>query len=211
MFLSGFGFAASYCELPDIGFIAWPDMVSSVQRLRLALPQQHLLVDIDDGYVGPEVACHVVEHLERIGASGVILEDQKQRRRCGHVTGKQILPIEEYLEKLNLVLQNRSELVVVARTMQPRSPRFGAEPRRWQPPTPTFCWSTVYEASNRYARCAALLAASRCCSTKSRAVCHPTVADRAGGAWHQRGDLLDTMLVNGAHRDGQRPDRTARQ
>ena len=58
----------------------------------------------------------MVEHLERIGASGVILEDQKRPRRCGHVTGKQILPIEECLEKLNLVLQNRSELVVVART-----------------------------------------------------------------------------------------------
>src|SRR5258708_24769376 len=91
-------------------------MVSFVQRLRLAFPQQHLLVDIDDGYVDPEVACHVVEHRGRIGASGVILEDQKRPRRCGHVTGKQILPIEEYLEKLNLVLQTRSELVVVART-----------------------------------------------------------------------------------------------
>jgi 2-methylisocitrate lyase-like PEP mutase family enzyme len=113
MFVSGFGFAASYYGLPDIGFIAWPDMVSFVQRLRLAFPQQHLLVDIDDGYVDPEVACHV---LERIGASGVILEDQKRPRRCGHVTGKQILPIEEYLEKLNLVLDTRSELVVVART-----------------------------------------------------------------------------------------------
>jgi 2-methylisocitrate lyase-like PEP mutase family enzyme len=116
MFVSGFGFAASYYGLPDIGFIAWPDMVSFVQRLRLAFPQQHLLVDIDDGYVDPEVACHVVEHLERIGASGVILEDQKRPRRCGHVTGKQILPIEEYLEKLNLVLQTRSELVVMAST-----------------------------------------------------------------------------------------------
>ena len=116
MFVSGFGFAASYYGLPDIGFIAWPDMVSFVQRLRLAFPRQHLLVDIDDGYVDPEVACHVVEHLERIGASGVILEDQKRPRRCGHVTGKQILPIEEYFGKLNLVLQTRSELVVVART-----------------------------------------------------------------------------------------------
>jgi 2-methylisocitrate lyase-like PEP mutase family enzyme len=116
MFVSGFGFAASYYGLPDIGFIAWPDMVSFVQRLRLAFPHQHLLVDIDDGYVDPEVACHVVEHLERIGASGVILEDQKRPRRCGHVSGKQILPIQEYLEKLNLVLETRSELVVVART-----------------------------------------------------------------------------------------------
>ena len=116
MFVSGFGFAASYYGLPDIGFIAWPDMVNFVQRLRLAFPQQHLLVDIDDGYVDPEVACHVVENLERIGASGVILEDQKRPRRCGHVDGKQILPLDEYLEKLNLVLETRKDLVVVART-----------------------------------------------------------------------------------------------
>jgi 2-methylisocitrate lyase-like PEP mutase family enzyme len=116
MFVSGFGFAASYYVLPDIGFIAWPDMVNFVQRLRLAFPQHHLLVDIDDGYVDPEVACHVVENLERIGASGVILEDQKRPRRCGHVDGKQILPLDEYLEKLNLVLQTRKDLVVVART-----------------------------------------------------------------------------------------------
>jgi 2-methylisocitrate lyase-like PEP mutase family enzyme len=116
MFVSGFGFAASYYGLPDIGFIAWPDMVAFVSRLRLAFPQHHLLVDIDDGYVDPEVACHVVEHLERIGASGVILEDQKRPRRCGHVDGKQILPLPEYLEKLNMVLDTRTDLLVVART-----------------------------------------------------------------------------------------------
>ena len=65
MFVSGFGFAASYYGLPDIGFVAWPDMVNFVQRLRLAFPRHHLLVDIDDGYVDLEVACHVVDHLER--------------------------------------------------------------------------------------------------------------------------------------------------
>ncbi|GAA2783985.1 isocitrate lyase/PEP mutase family protein [Saccharopolyspora taberi] len=116
MFVSGFGFAASHYGLPDIGFIAWSDLVSFVQRLRLAFPRQHLLVDIDDGYVDPEVACHVVEHLERIGASGVILEDQRRPRKCGHVEGKQILALEEYLEKLELVLRTRRDLVVVART-----------------------------------------------------------------------------------------------
>jgi 2-methylisocitrate lyase-like PEP mutase family enzyme len=91
-------------------------MVNFVQRLRLAFPRHHLLVDIDDGYVDPEVACHVVEHLERIGASGVMLEDQKRPRRCGHVDGKQVLPLQEYLDKLNLVLETRTDLVVVART-----------------------------------------------------------------------------------------------
>ncbi|MER8042147.1 isocitrate lyase/PEP mutase family protein [Streptomyces sp. NPDC094032] len=116
MFVSGFGFAASYYGLPDIGFIAWPDMVAFVERLRGAFPQQHLLVDIDDGYVDPEVACHVVERLERIGASGVILEDQKRPRRCGHADGKQVLPLDEYLAKLEMVLATRRDLVVVART-----------------------------------------------------------------------------------------------
>jgi 2-methylisocitrate lyase-like PEP mutase family enzyme len=116
MFVSGFGFAASYYGLPDIGFIAWPDMVAFVQRLRGAFPEQHLLVDIDDGYVDVEVACHVVETLERAGASGVILEDQKRPRRCGHADGKQVLPLDEYLDKLEAVLAVRQDLVVVART-----------------------------------------------------------------------------------------------
>ncbi|MET8428332.1 isocitrate lyase/phosphoenolpyruvate mutase family protein [Nocardia sp. NPDC004860] len=90
MFVSGFGFAASYYGLPDIGFIAWPDMVGFVQRLRLAFPDRRLLVDIDDGYADVEIACHVVEQLQMLGASGVILEDQQRPRRCGHVAGKQI-------------------------------------------------------------------------------------------------------------------------
>jgi len=116
LFVSGFGFAASYYGLPDIGFIAWPDIVGFVQRLRLAFPDHHLLVDIDDGYVDPETACHVVQHLSAIGASGVILEDQQRPRRCGHVDGKQILPLDDYLNKLNLVLESRGDMVVVART-----------------------------------------------------------------------------------------------
>ncbi|WP_411075765.1 oxaloacetate decarboxylase [Streptomyces sp. cmx-4-7] len=116
MFVSGFGFAASHYGLPDIGFIAWPDMVAFVQRLRGAFPRHHLLVDIDDGYVDAEVACHVVKSLERIGASGVILEDQKRPRRCGHADGKQVLPLAEYLEKLETVLATREDLLVVART-----------------------------------------------------------------------------------------------
>jgi 2-methylisocitrate lyase-like PEP mutase family enzyme len=115
-FVSGFGFAASYYGLPDIGFIAWPDMVAFAERLRLAFPAHHLLVDIDDGYVDPEVACHVVRRLERAGVSGVILEDQKRPRRCGHADGKQVLPLEEYLDKLELVLRTRDDLLVVART-----------------------------------------------------------------------------------------------
>lgn len=116
IFISGYGFAASYYGLPDIGFIAWSDIVAFVQRVKTILPNHLILVDIDDGYVDTEVACHVVAMLETIGASGIIIEDQKRPRRCGHHDGKLLMPLPEFLKKLDRVLQTRKELFVIART-----------------------------------------------------------------------------------------------
>ena len=116
LFLSGFSFAASFYGLPDIGFICWTDLVAFTQRVRTVLPHHHLLVDIDDGFGDSEIACHVVALLEAAGASGVIMEDQKRPRRCGHFPGKQLLELDEYLLKLERVLATRHDLVVIART-----------------------------------------------------------------------------------------------
>lgn len=116
LFVSGFSFAASYYGLPDIGFIAWPDIVAFCQRLRAILPRQHIIVDIDDGYGDAEAAAHVVSLLEGGGASGVIMEDQLRPRRCGHLDGKQLLDLEQYLIKLEKILAVRRDLFVVART-----------------------------------------------------------------------------------------------
>jgi len=116
IFVSGFGFAASHYGMPDIGFIAWTDMLAFVQRLRAVLPLHHIVVDIDDGYCDTEVACHVVRQLAAIGASAVVLEDQLRPRRCGHLDGKQIMALDAYLDKLNRVLACRGDMLVVART-----------------------------------------------------------------------------------------------
>jgi 2-methylisocitrate lyase-like PEP mutase family enzyme len=116
LFLSGFSFAASFYGLPDIGFICWSDLVAFAQRVRTVLPHHHLLIDIDDGFGDSEIACHMVSLLEAAGASGVIMEDQKRPRRCGHFPGKQLLELDEYLLKLTRVLSTRQELVVIART-----------------------------------------------------------------------------------------------
>ncbi len=116
LFYSGFGFAASQYGLPDIGYIAWSDMVQAAWRIRQILPHHKLLVDIDDGYVDASVACHVSTQLERMGVAMIMLEDQKRPRRCGHYDGKILLPIEEYMEKLEMVLAQRTELCVLART-----------------------------------------------------------------------------------------------
>lgn len=116
LFLSGFGFAASHRGLPDIGFITWTDMLDFVGRVRRVAPRALLLVDIDDGYGDTEVACHVVRALQELGAAGVILEDQRRPRRCGHMDGKQILGLDAFLEKLRAVLSARRDLFVIART-----------------------------------------------------------------------------------------------
>lgn len=116
LFISGFSFAASFYGLPDVGFIAWPDIVAFCQRLRAVLPRHHVIVDIDDGYGDAETAAHVVSLLKGVGASGVIMEDQLRPRRCGHFDGKQLLELDQYLAKLEKVLAVRKDLFVIART-----------------------------------------------------------------------------------------------
>jgi 2-methylisocitrate lyase-like PEP mutase family enzyme len=116
LFYSGFGFAASYYGLPDIGYIAWTDIVQAAWRIRQILPAHKLLVDIDDGFVDTEVACHVTQQLEMMGVAMIMLEDQARPRRCGHYDGKVILPLEQYIAKLERVLATRHHLCVLART-----------------------------------------------------------------------------------------------
>ncbi|MBP1730608.1 MAG: carboxyvinyl-carboxyphosphonate phosphorylmutase [Deltaproteobacteria bacterium] len=86
------------------------------QRARTILPDTHILVDIDDGYADAEVAAHVVSLLEAIGVSGIILEDQKRPKRCGHLDCKQILELDDFMPKLERVLKTRNDMIVVART-----------------------------------------------------------------------------------------------
>jgi 2-methylisocitrate lyase-like PEP mutase family enzyme len=116
LFYSGFGFAASHYGLPDIGYIAWSDMVQAAWRIRQILPDHNLLVDIDDGYVDTAVACHVTQQFECMGVAMIMLEDQARPRRCGHYDGKVLLPLEQYLEKLHYVLAQRKQMCVLART-----------------------------------------------------------------------------------------------
>ena len=119
IFCSGYGFSASQYGLPDEGFITWTDMVNYVERVRTILPDTHIVVDIDDGYGDPNIASTVVRKLERVGASAVILEDQKRPKKCGHLPGKELLEINTYLSRLNAVLDSKDKMYVIARTDSP--------------------------------------------------------------------------------------------
>lgn len=116
LFLSGLSYAASYYGLPDIGFVTWQDMVGFCSRVNQRLANARILVDIDDGYGGPEVAVQVVHSLKQAGAFGVVLEDQLRPKKCGHFAGKKIQPLDQYLETLKAISDNKEGLFVIART-----------------------------------------------------------------------------------------------
>jgi 2-methylisocitrate lyase-like PEP mutase family enzyme len=116
VFCSGYCFSASYYGLPDAGFITWSDMADWVARLRLLLPDTHIAVDIDDGYGHDKLVEMVIRRMELSGASAVILEDQRRPKKCGHLPGKEVVPIDEYVKKLKAALRARESLFIVART-----------------------------------------------------------------------------------------------
>jgi 2-methylisocitrate lyase-like PEP mutase family enzyme len=91
-------------------------MVAFAERVRAILPDHGILVDIDDGYGDPDIVAHVIGRVEAAGATGVVLEDQRRPRRCGHLDGRHVLPLEEYLPKLERALEQRRDLFIIART-----------------------------------------------------------------------------------------------
>jgi 2-methylisocitrate lyase-like PEP mutase family enzyme len=116
VFCSGYSYAASAYGLPDVGYVNWRDITDFATKIRHVLPFVHVLVDVDDGFGDEVVASNTIRVLESNGLSAVMMEDQKRPRRCGHFEGKQILPVDEYLTKLDRVLKTRSSIFVIART-----------------------------------------------------------------------------------------------
>lgn len=116
VFCSGYGYAASAYGLPDVGYVNWRDITDFGTKIRHALPDSHILVDIDDGFGDEVVASNTVRVLESNGLSAVMMEDQKRPRRCGHFEGKEILPVKEYLTKLGKVMETRLSIFIIART-----------------------------------------------------------------------------------------------
>ena len=116
VFCSGYSYAASAYGLPDVGYVNWRDMTDWATKVRHALPQAQILVDVDDGFGDQLVASNTVRNLEANGLSAVMMEDQKRPRKCGHFEGKEILPLEVYLTKLVTVLESRRSIFVLART-----------------------------------------------------------------------------------------------
>jgi 2,3-dimethylmalate lyase len=117
MFQTGYGTSAALLGMPDYGFIGSTETIENARRIckSVSVP---VIVDADTGYGNPLSVWKLVNELEAVGAAGIFLEDQKWPKRCGHMSGKEVIAKEEYSEKLRAAVDARksNDFVIVART-----------------------------------------------------------------------------------------------
>jgi len=116
VFLSGYGVAASYLGNPDIGLTTLCETSTLTRHVanRVRIP---VVVDADNGYGNEDNVLRTLHELEFAGAAGMILEDQVFPKRCGHTDAKKVIPLPDYMRKLESALAARqTPLVIIART-----------------------------------------------------------------------------------------------
>ncbi|MEW6777339.1 MAG: isocitrate lyase/PEP mutase family protein, partial [Bdellovibrionota bacterium] len=117
VFLSGYCLSATLLGEPDFGFLTQTQVLEAAGRVCSAV-NIPVIVDIDTGYGNAFNVEKTVETLLRIGAAGCFLEDQVWPKRCGHMQGKRVVPVDEYLPKLRAALAAKkgTSFHVTART-----------------------------------------------------------------------------------------------
>jgi 2-methylisocitrate lyase-like PEP mutase family enzyme len=117
-FISGYGVSASLLGHPDVGLLTASELVEAARRLCAAAAPVPLLADADTGGGGPLNVQRTVRELMAAGAAGCILEDQHWPKRCGHMAGKQVVPVEEHVQKIRAARDavGDADFVIVART-----------------------------------------------------------------------------------------------
>ncbi|HAW93661.1 TPA: methylisocitrate lyase, partial [Candidatus Azambacteria bacterium] len=99
IYLSGAGVANASFGLPDLGMTSLNDVCEDIRRITAAsnLP---LLVDADTGWGGAFNIARTVKEMSRAGAAGFHIEDQVAQKRCGHRPNKEIVSLNEMVDRV---------------------------------------------------------------------------------------------------------------
>jgi 2-methylisocitrate lyase-like PEP mutase family enzyme len=116
-FTGGFPLIGARFGLPDIGLVALGEISSAVKEI-LAASDLPAMVDGDNGYGDVKNIVHVVHTYERLGAQAIMFEDQVAPKRCGHIAGKDVIPVERMEANIRAATRNRSnpDTFILART-----------------------------------------------------------------------------------------------
>ncbi|GAC1349605.1 MAG: isocitrate lyase/PEP mutase family protein [Ktedonobacteraceae bacterium] len=118
VYMTGFGTAASVLGQPDVGLLTMSEMVSRASALAAVVGDLPLIADADTGYGNPINVRRTIHEYERAGVAGIHIEDQVWPKKCGHMEGKQVIPMDEMLQKVRAAVDARQDLdfVIIART-----------------------------------------------------------------------------------------------
>jgi len=117
IFITGYSLAATLLGEPDFGLLTQTEVVAAAQRI-CSVVDTPVIVDADTGYGNALNVIRTVHDLSRAGAAGMFLEDQVWPKRCGHMKGKQVIPLDEQLKKLKAAIaaKDGKPFFIVART-----------------------------------------------------------------------------------------------
>jgi len=114
---TGAGLVNSRLGLPDVGLFSMRDNVEACRAIvdATSLP---ISADAETGYGNAATVHYVVRAFESTGVSAVSIEDQVSPKRCGHVAGKEVIPVEEMVGKIRAAVDARSnpDFLIIART-----------------------------------------------------------------------------------------------
>lgn len=115
--ISGYGISASFIGMTDYSFTSLSD-VALITRNIAAAVSIPVMADADTGYGNAVNVWWTTRKLEEAGAAGMNLEDQVLPKRCGHMAGKSIIPLEEMVGKIRAAVDARrdKDFVINART-----------------------------------------------------------------------------------------------
>ncbi len=114
---TGAGISESFLGLPDFGILGLSDNVTVSRNIAQAV-NVPVMADADTGYGNAVNVYHTVRMFEEAGITGINLEDQVSPKRCGHLKGKEIIPAEEMVKKIEAAVAARKDpdFIINART-----------------------------------------------------------------------------------------------
>src|SRR5207302_7630729 len=118
VYMTGFGTAASVLGQPDGGLLTMSEMVSRAAAIAAVVGDLPLIADADTGYGNPINVRRTIHEYERAGVAGLHIEDQVWPKKCGHMEGKQVIPMDEMVQKVRSAVEARQDpdFVIIART-----------------------------------------------------------------------------------------------
>jgi len=118
-YLSGYGVAAGLLGMPDAGFITMTE-IHQVARYAANAVNIPIIADSDTGYGNALNVVRCVREYIQTGVAGIHIEDQITPKRCGHVSGKELIPLEEATGKYRAAAKTRDQydkdFLLIART-----------------------------------------------------------------------------------------------